>query len=232
MWVKLMMAPEVTRILLNNTGDMYLHPKRKEIFKYIEEHKYKPVIMTTNAGAMDYVPKIDHLIISFNGGTKSSYEYTTGLDFDKTVKKIKSFYPDIAKVYSEIHCLMWDGNEGTEAALKELWKDFPGRVRLSYKYDNQMKEDHTIDKYKKTDRVFCDYLTMLSILPDGKVISCAHDFEGVTDFGNIFTEEVGDILKNKNRIKKMKEHYEGRFEGLCKKCNYNTGIDGKIVYVK
>ena len=70
MWTKLMLSPDVTRILLNNTGDMFIHPRRKEIFDYIAKHHYKPVIMTTNAAAMDCVPPVDVLVISFNGGTK------------------------------------------------------------------------------------------------------------------------------------------------------------------
>jgi|GEM_PF-5346867 len=232
MWMKLMLSDKISRVLLNNTGDMYVHPDHKEIFDYIETHKYKPVIMTTNAGMMDYIPKIDLIIISFNGGTKESYEYTTGADFDKTVKRIKSFYPELSHRNCEIDCLMWDGNEGTEDDLKELWKDFPGRVRLSYKYDNQMKEDHTIKKYVKTKRVYCDYLNMFSIMPDGKVISCAHDFEAKTDFGNIFTEEIDDLVNNKNRKEKQHEHFEGIYLDICKKCNYNTSIEGKIVYIK
>jgi len=232
MWLKLMESKEITKILLNNTGDMYIHPGRKEIFDFIESHHYKPVIMTTNAAAMDYVPKIDAIIISFNGGTKESYEYTTGLDFDKTVKRIKSFYPELSKRYSEIDCLMWDGNEGTEEALIELWKDFPGHIRLSYKYDNQMREDHTLKDHVRSDRIYCDYLDMLSVMPDGKVISCAHDFASTTDFGNIFYDEIPDLLKNPNRLKKQAEHRQGKFLGLCEKCNYNTPIDGKIKFVR
>ncbi len=232
MWLKLMESPEISRILLNNTGDMYCHPQRKEIFKYIETHKLKPVIMTTNAGRMDYIPKIDLIIISFNGGNKKTYEYTTGLDFDKTVFKIRSHFPELAKLPSELHCLMWEGNQGTEESLRKLWIDFPGKIRLSYKYDNQMREDKTIEGYKNNDRVYCEYLNMLSVLPDGKVISCAHDFEAVTDFGNIFTDSVDSAIMNYNRKKKKHEHYEGWFTGICKECNYNTSQVGKFKYIK
>ena len=232
MWTKLMLAPEVTRVLLNNTGDMFIHPHRKEIFEYIRAHHYKPVIMTTNAAAMDCVPPVDVLIISFNGGSKEDYEYTTGLPFKKTMERIKRFYPDMEGVHCEIHCLAWDGNKGCEDALKALWEDFPGRVRVSYKYDNQMQEDHTIEEYRKDKRIPCDYLGMLSIMPNGQIVSCAHDFQGVTNYGNIFTDRIKDLLENRMRKQKRIEHYEGRYTGLCEKCNYNTGIEGRIVYLK
>ena len=232
MWTKLMLAPKVRKVLLNNTGDMYLHPRRKEIFEYIETHKCKAVIMTTNAGQMDYIPDIDHIVISFNGGDKKSYEYTTGLDFDKTVARIKSHYNKLKDMSCEINCLIWDGNEGSEDALVELWKDFPGSVRVSYKYDNQMKEDHTVDKYKREKRRYCDYLDMLSIMPDGKIISCAHDFESVTNYGNIFMDSMDDIFNNPVRVAKQAEHRKGLYTGLCEKCNYNTGDAGRVFYIK
>jgi radical SAM protein with 4Fe4S-binding SPASM domain len=73
---------------------------------------------------------------------------------------------------------------------------------------------------------------MLSVLPDGKVISCAHDFEAVTDFGNLFTDSVDNAIINNNRKKKQHEHYEGWFAGLCKDCNYNTSQVGKFKYIK
>ena len=232
MWIKLMMHPSIHRVLLNNTGDMYIHPKRKELWEFIEKHHYKPIIMTTNAAAMDYVPDVDLIIISFNGGTKETYEHTTGLSFDKTVARIKKFYPEIAKIHAEIHCLIWDGNEGTEDALKELWEDFPGRIRVSYKYDNQMKEDHTIEKHRKTKRVTCDYLSMLSVMPTGQVVSCAHDFGAKTDFGNVFTDSIDGIIWNDARKKKIMEHIAQQYTGICEKCNYNTATAGRFVYLK
>jgi len=232
MWTKLMFSKHVSRVLLNNTGDMYLHPQRKEIFDYIEKHHSKPVIMTTNAGLMDYVPKIDVIIISFNGGNKEDYEKTTGLNFDKTVARIKSHYPELSEREVEMHCLVYDGNAEHIREIKEVFSDFPGRIRLSFKYDNQMKVDHTLENYKTHDRMPCDYLHMLSVLPSGKVISCAHDFEGVTDFGNIFTEEIYDLVLNRNRMVKQMQHLNREYTGLCKKCNYNTSISGKIEYIK
>ena len=232
MWDKLMEAEEVTRVLLNNTGDMYVHPKRREIFRYIESHKYKPVIMTTNGALMDYIPKIDYIVISFNGGTKESYEYTTGLDYDKTVERIKSYYKELSSIPCELDCLIWEGNKGTEKQLQELWSDFPGRVRISYKYDNQMQEDYTLKEYKRNDRIYCDYLDMLSIMPNGKVVSCAHDFEAITDFGNILTDSVPELLRDSSRIRKQEEHRKGIYTGLCERCNYNTSIVGKIRYVR
>jgi radical SAM protein with 4Fe4S-binding SPASM domain len=212
---------------------MYNHPDKDRIFDYIGNHKFKFVIMTTNAGLMDRVPNIDELIISFNGGTKESYEYTTGLDFDRTVANIKSLYPQIATLRNaEIHCLIWEGNKGTEEQLKRLWADFPGRVRLSYKYDNQFEEDKTLPEYRKKERVYCDYLDTFSIMPNGQVISCAHDFKMSTNWGNAFEDDIDELNYHPERIRKREEHVRGEFTGLCEKCNYNTPVDDRTKYIK
>jgi radical SAM protein with 4Fe4S-binding SPASM domain len=234
MWDKLMHEDRyINRVLLNNTGDMYYHPDCDRMFDYIEEHHYRPVIMTTNASRMKRIPKIDEIVISFNGGTKEAYEYTTGLDFDAVVKNIKDAYEELEKVPTlQLHCLIWEGNKGTERDLAELWKDFPGSVRISYKYDNQMKEDYTLAQYKRYDREPCKYLGMLSIMPDGQIISCAHDFEQTRNFGNYVENDTFDIIMHPQRQEILAAHYEGKYPGICEKCNFNTPDRGKVFYVE
>ncbi len=233
LWRMLNESDYVTRILLNNTGDLYNHPDHVEILKIVEANKRKHVIMTTNAGLMDYVPAIDVLIISFNGGTKEAYERTTGLDFDDVQANIRLHYDELRKIpVLEMHCLIWDGNEGTENALLETWRDFPGRIRVSYKYDNQMEEDHTLQGYRIAERIPCDYLGMISILPNGDVVSCAHDFEGKNKFGNVFDLGVSGVVENNKRTSMMRDHLHGNFSGICEKCNYNTPIGNRIKYLK
>jgi radical SAM protein with 4Fe4S-binding SPASM domain len=225
---------KVDRILLNNTGDLYNIPDHVKYLTYVERHMRKPVIMTTNAGLMDYVPTISSLIISFNGGNKEAYEYTTGVDFDETVKRIREAYPMMRKVPSvEMHCLIWDGNAESEKDLLDLWDDFPGRIRVSYKYDNQHEEDHTLEEYKTDQRIPCDYLSKnISIMPTGQVVACAHDFKRVTNFGNVFEDDIEAILWSKERREMLAKHNKGIFDGLCENCNYNTLTHGKIKYLR
>lgn len=233
LWEKLMASSLISRVLLNNTGDLYNHPESRRILQYVERHRFKPVIMTTNAGEMDYVPKIDVLIVSFNGGTKETYEATTGLSFEEVKANIRSHYTELRNIpVLEMHCLMWEGNAGTEDALLETWRDFPGRIRLSYKYDNQMKDDKTLPPYRANHRVPCDYLGMFSIMPDGHVVSCAHDFKKETNFGNVFDADLETVVMHPARLMKIREHKNGVFSGLCANCNYNTPLGDRIRYIK
>lgn len=233
---KLNSSPLIDRILLNNTGDLFYHNKRDDILEVVEKGKRgKPVILTTNASAMHRIPWVDELIISFNGGTKEAYERTTGLSYDIVVRNVKRLYKEIRRKvkHAEIHCLICELNKGTEAQLLELWKDFPGRVRVSYKYDNQMQDDLTIGQYKTDNRIPCDYLLTVNVMPDGTVISCAHDFWVENRWGNLLTDSIEEVIQHPGRLAKMEEHVRGVWTGLCEKCNYNTPItEGKIVYLK
>lgn len=235
-WRKLNESDHVPRILLNNTGDVTNHPDRDAILKVLKHGKRKWVAMTTNATLLEYVPDgVDELVISFNGGTRAGYERTTGLPFEETVARIRSLYPEFAKLRKlEMHCLMWDGNQGEEDALLELWHDFPGRIRLSYKYDNQGRQDHTLEGYRTDDRIPCDYLyRMICVYPRGAVRMCAHDFEGSEDLGNLVDQSVAEVIDNRRRLEKLHEHVHRRFTGICERCNYNRPVsDGLVKYVR
>lgn len=232
-WQRLMDEPGIVNVMLNNTGDIYCEPNHAEYLKLVHRQRDKYVMITTNALQLDMVPDVDEFIISFNGGNQKAYEATVGAGFHETVQNIRKHYDALAKVpNAQLHCLIWEGNQGSERDLTELWRDFPGKVRLSYKYDNQMREDRTLDKFKVTRRIGCDYLGKLSIMPDGKIISCAHDFHATTDFGNWLTDSWGDIVNNAARREKIKEHQRSEWTGICEKCNYNTPSSGRVFYVK
>jgi radical SAM protein with 4Fe4S-binding SPASM domain len=231
-WEILNNAPEVDRILVNNVGDVNELSDSIRYLTHMEERR-KQVIMTTNGNSLEYVPKIDVMVISFNGGTKETFEKTTGMDFDRVVGNIKAAYDQLKYIpYVELDCLIWKGNEGTEMDFYSLWKDFPGRLRISYKVENQGGNYFGLKKHEETKRIYCQYLDWLSIAPSGQVISCAHDFAETTNWGNIYRDKMSDIVRHPGRIKMQEAHRRGEFPGLCRACNFNTPEDGKIVFLK
>ena len=235
-WAKLNDSPEINKILLNGTGDVWNHPQADEILDVLKGRRSKYVVMTTNAELMRYVPEgLSELIISFNGGTKDGYERTTGLPFDRVVANIRRLYPEFSKAGGvEMHCLIWEGNQGEENDLLDLWHDFPGRIRVSYKYDNQQEEDHTIDERRDNRRTVCDYLNKhICVYPGGEVWQCNHDFIGENVWGNLVNESVIDVMTNHQRIEKLREHMHSQWTGLCEKCNYNRPHDpGLFPYLR
>lgn len=67
---------------------------------------------------------------------------------------------------------------------------------------------------------------MLAILADGSVTACCLDADGVIDLGNIFTENLADIIA-KQRYKELVKGFSGGniSEELCKKCSYRLRFD-------
>lgn len=73
-----------------------------------------------------------------------------------------------------------------------------------------------------SEEVFCYGLRdQLGILLDGTVVPCCLDSEGKIPLGNIFKEDLGDIINSKRAI----DIYDGfsqrrAVEDLCKRCGY------------
>lgn len=233
LWDMLMASPRIGRVILNGTGELYTIPDHVRYLQYVEQHKSKPVILQTNGELLDYVPAVDTIVISYNGGNKAAYESTTGMSHDQMVRNVTEHYPQLAHIPDlQLHVLMCEFNAESETDLLTTWRGFPGRIRISYKCDNQMSKDRTLPAYRQADRHFCDYLDGLSIWPDGTVISCAHDMTKRTSWGNIFDLGIEGVLQHSDRLQKRWEHMTGRWTGLCERCNYNTPIEGRLKWVQ
>lgn len=233
-WDKLNSSHMVSSIFVNSTGDFFSLEDYIWYADYIENYSKKRVAITTNGLNLEYIPRVREFIISFNGCDKESYEYTTGNNFEKVVGNIRDAYDSLKKRVktTELHCLVWEGNPDPEEKLLELFGDFPGKIRLSYKYDNQFGPDYTIESYRSCERVPCDYLDKLVIYPTGDVIMCSHDHEGNVQWGNLIHDSISDCFHNIERVEKRFLHKGGFYTGLCEKCNYNTRGKGRIVYLK
>ena len=233
LWDLLMASPRIGRVILNGTGELYTIPDHVQYLQYVEQHKSKPVILQTNGELLDYVPMVDVMVISYNGGNKAAYEYTTGMSHDLMTENVRRYYPQLAMIPDlQLHVLMCEFNAESEADILQTWGDFPGKIRVSYKYDNQMTTDRTLPAYRTGGRIFCDYLDGLSIWPDSTVISCAHDMTRQTVWGNILDDGIEGVLQHRDRLQKRWEHMNGQWTGLCERCNYNTPVDGRVKYLE
>lgn len=76
----------------------------------------------------------------------------------------------------------------------------------------------------KNDRGYCYGLnTHIGILVDGTIIPCCLDGEGVISLGNIFTDDLENVLNSK-RVLDMIEGFKNRsaVEELCKSCTFKN----------
>jgi len=233
-WEKLNSSPHITNIFVNSVGDFYSLDDYRWYATHIEENKKVTTSITTNGLNLSYVPKVDVFVISFNGCDKETYEYTTGNNFEYVVKTIKGAYDQLETQpkKAELHCLAWEGNPDPEDKLMELFGDFPGKIRISYKVENQFGDDMCVPEYRPKERNVCDYLTKLIVYPTCDVIQCSHDFGGEIQWGNLRHDSVAKCFYNMDRAEKLFLHKLGKFCGLCEKCNYNSPVSGRLVYIK
>jgi len=235
LWARVNSWPGISKIFINSTGDVNSLPNKREYFNIIEKLQGPPVSITMNGRGFDYVPRVDTLIFSFNGSNKDNYEHTTGLDFEETVRNIKSKYQEIRErtKYREVNYLVWRENAGGESEFLDLWRDFPGILRIGYKCENQFGEYFgAVPGMEDEERIPCDYLEGITIAPNCQVIRCAHDFDFSTSWGNALEDPIGKILANPDRIKLIEAHNQGDYPGLCESCNYNVSTAGKFFYTK
>jgi len=232
-WNKIIEEQRIHKVILNNVGDLYYHPDCVKILKYINRNRREDLWITliTNGSKMSFIPNIHELIVSFNGGDKESYEKITGLSFQQVTYNIKYKYADIKKNadQAELNILIFEENKDSEENIKNIWNDFPGKVRISYKYDNQGGKDLTLGKYKQKKRIFCNYLDIINIDWNGDIVMCAHDWQRENVWGNFLTDDYDRIVRNKERLEKIKEQGREEFLGICEKCNFNVKENVKYV---
>ena len=195
----------------------------------------------SNGRMITEIPKgLGALNISFNAGKKETYERITGLDFKLTVANIfrlaeEGQFDRVAE--KEIHMLVFDDNR-TEiddfVALFEPLKKVGVRLRLAFKYDNQLGriENKTLLQFKNAPRIPCHYAEdVLTICSNGWVIPCVHDFDGAEVFGDVHTQSLNELINHPARLERIRKHRELQFEGICQHCNFNIANEGRYQYV-
>ncbi|MBE6718044.1 MAG: radical SAM protein [Ruminococcaceae bacterium] len=74
----------------------------------------------------------------------------------------------------------------------------------------------------QSDKVFCYGMRdHFGILSDGSVVPCCLDSDGIIKLGNIFTQNISDILSTERAIQ-IKKGFDNRVavEELCRRCAY------------
>ena len=216
-------------------GEPLTHPQLPEFIKMAGERGYKSII-TTNGTLLGRrsaeilgagLHKVNISLHSFEDGTDESYEaYVNQLcDFAKLAAE-----QGIIVVFR-----LWNrGFDGgrNQAAMALLRKNIDGEwaentrgIRIRDKVFLEWGERFEWPDSNaeiKGNKFFCYGLKdQFGILCDGTIVPCCLDSDGVINLGNIFTENINDVL-NSERAKAMVCGF-GRgvaTEELCKRCGY------------
>ena len=242
-----MMTPEEFRVIAGKLtgvtqylyyhlmGEPLTHPDLGTMVRIASELGFRSAI-TTNGTLLPRrgdalieagVYKVNISVHSFEDGSEEDYvNYIQGcLDF--AARAADAGVLVVLRLWNQGH----DGgrNDSTlrliRASFPEPWKESPRGTRLRekvYLEYGQRFQWPDLQAQDRGEQVFCYGLRdHFGILCDGTVVPCCLDREGAVPLGNLFREEIADILASP-RAKAMVQGFSCRkaSEELCRKCGY------------
>ncbi len=216
-------------------GEPLVHPQLPRFVEMARLAGFKPMI-TTNGTLLDRcgdalltqgLHKVNISLHSFEGESQKKHE--------QYIQKIADFAEKASKNGIIISLRLWNNgcDEGrNDTALQTLREKLPGgwtentrgyRIRDGlflewgdrFAWPDQNAEHHG-------NQLFCHGLRdHFGILSDGTVVPCCLDSDGVINLGNVFREELTEILAS-DRAKAIVDGFSRRkaVEDLCCRCGY------------
>jgi radical SAM protein with 4Fe4S-binding SPASM domain len=234
----------VKSLLFHVMGEPLLHPNLGELLKIAKEYGF-PVSITTNGVLL---PERGHVIlenaeavhrvsislhaIEGNGGDVSRGAYLLGAI--KFAKKLTAL--DKNAVF-RLWNLDTDQRQGSnsqngeaESILRlhypEPWEKRYTGYRMAYRTFLEYDGIFTWPSEclgDERERGTCHALSrQIAILADGTVVPCCLDSEGLMPLGNIFRQELEEIMESKLAADMLCGFREGKLiHPVCKKCTYS-----------
>ena len=216
-------------------GEPLTHPKLPEMIRIATELGFRSAI-TTNGTLLPSrgqalidagVYKVNISVHSFEDGNEGDYvNYIRGcLDF--AAKAADAGVLVVLRLWNQ--GFDEGRNDSTVALIRqafpEPWKESPRGIRLREKVYLEYGDRFQWPDMAAEDRgaqVFCYGLRdHFGVLCDGTVVPCCLDREGAIPLGNLFRQEIGEILDS-GRARAMVQGFSCRkaTEELCRKCGY------------
>ncbi|MBQ8896948.1 MAG: radical SAM protein [Clostridia bacterium] len=216
-------------------GEPLTHPLLPEFIRLAGERGYKSVVTTNGAllprrGGELLAAGVNKINISLH-----SFEERIDEKAAQSIVSLAEFAKTAAAEGVTVVFRLWnrgfDGgnNVSAEAILRRHipgeWAENTRGVRIRHKLHLEWGERFSwpdSNARAQGDSFFCYGLRdHFGILSDGTVVPCCLDSDGVIALGNVFTEELDEIL-NSERARKMVEEFNCRraSEELCKRCGY------------
>jgi radical SAM protein with 4Fe4S-binding SPASM domain len=162
----------------------------------------------------------DYVEISLNYATKDMYEKETGLIFENVVDKINSLYEFKDKMF--IHHTPSKHTIGHSEMIGKMFEGIKLNVAPQVTTWRGKLPDININTFG--NRIPCSLLhTQLTILWDGRVVSCTNDYDGVTSslIGDVKSKTLPELFNSDYLESLRKSDYTGTF---CESCNYNYEV--------
>lgn len=226
-------------ILPTSYGESLLIPNFTDYLRYIRNKlPESTIILYTNASLLNInlskeIIKenlVDQLIVSFDGGTKDSFESVRiGLSFDKVKQNVHDFLKirnDLGKKgpIVKITMVITPENSFTRDKLKEEFSDVDD-INFSVMFNwggqhQRSEENNRSTRFSKNN--YCRLLyDTIHILQNGDVCLCCIDYEGREIVGKIQDSSIKDVWMGPE-LQKRRDLLKKRMFSelpLCKNCD-------------
>ena len=235
------LRPYAGYFYLHVMGEPLLHPALKEILSICGELDAK-VCLTTNGTLLDTrretllsAPSLHKVSVSLH-----SMEGNGAADLTDYLRETWSFVSAAAERGILCALRLWNlgGAEERNGEILAFLEERVGlpplccpqprrgswRLRERVYLETAERFDWPDLAAKESGASFCQALrTQVAVLADGTVVPCCLDHEGDLPLGNIFAEELPQIL-NSSRAKSLYDGFSRRqpSEELCRRCGYAT----------
>lgn len=214
-------------------GEPLVHPQLPRFIQMAQEAGFHPMLTTNGTllarlGNTLLIPglhKVNISLHSFEGDQPQ----------DAYIHAVSDFARKANRLGIIISLRLWNNgcDEGrNDTALTLLQKNLPGewtentrgyriRDRLFLEWGDRFQWPDK-DAPVGSEQVYCHGLgDHFGILCDGTVVPCCLDSDGVINLGNIFRQELSDILASP-RARAITEGFRRRYaaEDLCRRCGY------------
>lgn len=228
--------PYTDYIYFHLLGEPLCHPELEKFLKLAEDMQFK-VIITTNGTLLN---KNANVLLNSSSHYKTvislhSFEANDNKNSFENYLKDCFEYAKSAENKKIVVLRLWN-NGGKDSLNNEIlnilekyfpkpWNEERNGTRIGNKIFLQYGDKFdwpTLESNNISEKVFCYGLRdQLGILADGTVVPCCLDNNGKISLGNIFEEDLEDILKSE----KAQNIYNGfsnrtACEELCKRCSF------------
>ena len=216
--------PYTSYIYLHVKGEPLLHPDINEMIEYATNEGLQ-VNITTNG------TKIENLkskkIRQLNYSIQSSNEIE---EIKQILQKMRKYIKG-TNIYLSLR--LWSNAIKENIEITNMLKqEFNKEVLLDKKeldsniflsIEEEFVWPDLNDKLEEEKGYCYGLLEHIAILVDGRVVPCCLDHKGQAALGNIFQQELNEILQS-NKAKQMIEGFRNRkvTEELCKKCTFKN----------
>lgn len=239
-------------IYLHVKGEPLLHPDIDRILEISGEKGFKVNITTNGHNIAD---KKDILLksmslrqISFS--LQSIDEIKDIKKVNSYLKDILDFVKEANKINLIVELRLWNLNDKLDDISKNLnpyiLRFIEKELDLKYKLELSVSKEKG-DKVKDNLYLSQSYLfewpdinrkiisttgfcyglrNQIAVLVDGTIVPCCLDSDGIINLGNIFENNIIEILES-NKVKKIYNGFSNRkvVEPLCQRCGYRTRFD-------